>query len=73
MIFLPMFLLGVALKYQYLNSNVFVILLAFYCFLYHPMLSGLRLVSLKKIHKSDFWKTFIPFWNLKYLPDLFFK
>jgi hypothetical protein len=73
LIFLPLLLLIGASKYHYLNANVFVLLLAFYCFLYHPIVSGLRLISLKKIPKSEFWRNFIPFWNLRYFSDLFFN
>ena len=42
-------------------------------FVYHPFVFGLRLVALGKIKFSEFWKTFIPFWNLKYYDYILFN
>jgi hypothetical protein len=50
-----------------------VILLLAYIIVYHPLISGLRLLQTHKISKRDFWKNFIPFWNDKYWTFLFFN
>ena len=73
LIALPLASLILAAKYNYINSNIFVLLLFVYCLIYHPFISGLRLLQSKKINKQDFWKNFIPFWNDKYWMFLFFN
>jgi hypothetical protein len=44
-----------------------------YAFIYHPLISGLRLVATNKIPRSKLWLTFIPFWNKRYFSYLFFN
>jgi hypothetical protein len=55
-----------------LIRSEFTLLLLFYAVIYHPLVSGIRLILNQKIERSDFWKTFIPGWNLKYFTFLFF-
>ena len=45
--------------------------LLYVCF-YHPLLSGIRLYELGKIPRKWIVKSLIPFWNLKYLRELYF-
>jgi hypothetical protein len=62
------------LKTGLIGSVVFVILLGIYCFLYHPFISGLRLIALGIIRKDEFIKAFIPgYYNFKYFSLLFFN
>jgi hypothetical protein len=70
---IPLIILVLGLKYQLYSSNGFVIGLAFYVFIYHPLVSGLRLLHKNKIKSSEFWRNFIPLWNTKYFTSLFFK
>ena len=53
------------------NTQFFFGMLS-YCFIYHPLISGMRLIQLNKIEASQFWKTFIPGWNWKFFSSLFF-
>lgn len=71
-ILIPIFILVIARKNLYINSTEFFWLMVIYVFIYHPALAGLRLVALNKIDKSQYWKTFIPFWNWRYYGELFF-
>ena len=71
MVALPLMMLVVAAKNQYLTSETFTLSLLAYCLIYHPIVSGLRLVQNKKIPARDFWKNFLPLWNLKYWSFLF--
>ena len=71
-IFVPLFTMIVFTKITLINANIFMIGLLLYVFVYHPYISGKRLVALKSIQKSEFWRTFIPFWNLKFFDVLFF-
>ena len=72
-IILPIALLILGRKYQLYNSGAFVLGLGIYVFLYHPLISGIRLRQKEKITASDFWKNFIPVWNTKYFSALFFE
>jgi hypothetical protein len=56
-----------------LDSKEFTILLFAYAFVYHPIVSGVRLVALGVIKKSDLYLNFIPGWNLKHFGILFFN
>jgi hypothetical protein len=57
----------------YFSSDFVVGFLIVYCLLYHPLISGLRLLSLNKITRAKFARNFIPGWNSKYFKVLFFK
>jgi hypothetical protein len=51
--------------------NALVYYLLIYCFIYHPIISGLRLMALGKISGSKFLYNFIPAWNTRYFRALF--
>ena len=73
LLLVPIALMALSAKYDYINSVAFIILLFAYAFFYHPAICGLRLVQTNKITRKDFWKNFIPFWNDKYWTFLFFN
>ncbi|MCF0058052.1 hypothetical protein [Dyadobacter sp. CY356] len=54
-----------------INTTLFLIGLQIYIFLYHPYVSGLRLLALKKLERKDFWRMFIPFWDTIHFKTLF--
>jgi len=56
-----------------INSTLFVLGLIVYGFIYHPIISGLRLLQSGKIERSKFWYNLIPGWNSKYFMFLFFN
>ena len=57
-----------------LRDAMFAWLLVIYCAIYHPLISGLRLMSLGIIRESDLPKAFIPgYYNWKYFSILFFN
>ena len=56
-----------------ISNKEFVILLFIYGLIYHPLISGLRLIESNKISKNQFWKNFIPGWNIKFFYFLFFN
>ena len=70
---LPLVALVLGGKYELFSSAEFTIGLALYIFLYHPYISGLRLLHKNKIKTTEFWRNFIPLWNSKYFTSLFFK
>lgn len=72
-IFLPLILIVILAVFDIIGPTLFVILLFGYAFIYHPFISGKRLLAIHEINKEDFWKNFIPFWNSKYFVDLFVK
>lgn len=71
LIFIPVLLMAVCIKYSLINSVTFFICLQVYALLYHPYVSGLRLLALNKLEKKDFWRMFIPFWDTKFFKTLF--
>ena len=73
LLLIPIGIIVLSAKYGYISSNLFVILLFSYVFLYHPFICGIRLVQSNKISKQHFWKTFIPLWNDKHWTFLFFN
>ena len=72
LIVFPIILLGLGAKTGYISATAFSGALLIYALIYHPIVSGLRLLQSGKINKSEFWKNFIPFWNDKYWTFLFF-
>jgi hypothetical protein len=42
-----------------------------YALVYHPAISGLRLLAKHKINRGQYWCNFIPGWNSKYFRSLF--
>ncbi len=73
LIVLPLMGWIILVRDQRINQSLFVSGLAIYVFFYHPLISGLRLLSAYKITKSQFLLNFIPFWNLKYFKFLYFN
>jgi len=72
-VFFPLFTLVLLNKLELINPGFFTFGLLTYALLYHPFISGKRLISLKAIEASNFKYNFIPLWNLKYFDILFFK
>jgi hypothetical protein len=62
----PMFTAIQLSKLGYVSPMGFACFLVFYTVIYHPTIVGLRLLSKGAIPKSDFAKTYIPFWNWKH-------
>ena len=56
-----------------LNSKQFAISILIYAFIYHPFVSGSRLLSMGIIKKSELAYSFIPGWILKHFAALFFN
>ncbi len=71
-LFSPFLLLIYFVKTGYINSTFFAISMLTYAIVYHPFISGLRLIQIGKIQKKNFFKNFIPFWRTKYFFSLFF-
>ncbi|WP_159468116.1 hypothetical protein [Dyadobacter sp. 3J3] len=71
LIFIPLGVLAFCTKNHLISPIVFVIGLQIYAFLYHPYVSGLRLLALNKLERKDFWRMFIPFWDTKFFKTLF--
>jgi hypothetical protein len=69
---IPLIGLVLLVKYHLINSQFFVLGLLTYGLIYHPIISGLRLIKLGVIKKAEFWKNFNPFWGRKYFWILFF-
>ena len=67
----PMGTVYFLLSLHLLNATFFSIFILTYCVIYHPYVTGKRLLNMGVIDKRHFWKTFIPSWNWKYYPDLF--
>ncbi len=70
-IFVPLAFLVALTKIDLISNNVFAACLLLYVVIYHPFISGKRLIELEIIKKAQFWKNFIPFWNFKYFDVLF--
>lgn len=73
LIFIPLAALILSVKFGLISAEIFIALLLFYVFAYHPYLSGLRLIAMKKLDRKDFWRMSVPFWNTKYFKTLFFE
>ena len=56
-----------------INTYTFAILLLVYALIYHPLISGLRLIATNKIAKNQLLYNLIPGWNWKYFAFLFFN
>jgi len=72
-IFLPLISISLMVRSGMINSSAFVILLFGYAFIYRPLISGYRLILLGVIKRSDLFRNFIPFWNMRYYNLLFFN
>ena len=69
---LPLFLFVYLSKLHVIDSRFFFFGLVTYCFIYHPLICGLRLISLGIIPRSKYWRTVIAFPGDKYFWQLFF-
>lgn len=72
LVFAPMLVLALLSNSSLLDANAFFWLLLLYVVAYHPTIVGLRLLTKHVIAKDDFFKTYIPFWNMKYFSEAFF-
>ena len=73
MIALPLGLLVLGGRFGWFSAIPFGILLFTYALIYHPYVSGIRLIEGGIIKRSQLWKTFIPGWNSRYFSYLFFN
>lgn len=71
-IIIPLATLVLLMKGGEITSTAFTILILIYGLLYHPYISGRRLIDLAVIEKSNFYKNFIPLWNFRFFSKLFF-
>lgn len=71
-IFSPILLLMSMSMVHLMDSVTFTVSIFSYGFIYHPWISGKRLVALGVIPPSKLIYNFIPFWNLRYHDYLFF-
>jgi hypothetical protein len=72
-IFFPIILIASLAKNGAVDSTIFCFLLLIYCLVYRPLISGLRLLGLGVIKKSEIFKPFIPFWSMKYYSLIYFN
>ena len=63
---LPMLGLHLSTRYNSLDAKTFFILLMVYSLIYHPLISGIRLLQGNQITLRDLWRLFIPFFNIFY-------
>jgi hypothetical protein len=73
LVLVPLILLAIGIMNHFISKGFFFAAIFIYALLYHPLISGLRLLALGKIKKSELWLNFIPFWNQKYFKLLFFN
>jgi len=73
MIIVPFVLLLQLGKLDYINPAAFLAGIFIYAFIYHPLISGIRLVSLQLITTQELPKTFIPGWNLRFAKELYLQ
>jgi len=70
-IFSPMLILMSISMAHLMDSVTFTVSIFSYGFIYHPWISGKRLVALGVIPPSKLICNFIPFWNKRYFDYLF--
>ncbi len=71
-ILLPIVFLALFIDNHNISSAQFVWLFLVYALVYRPAISGVHLIELHKIKRSEFLMNFIPMWNWKYSYFLFF-
>jgi len=71
LIFAPVGLIILLSKYEIIASNVFVLLLLLYIFVYRTYLDGYKLAKKNIITKKEIWKLIIPGKRLQYVKDLY--
>lgn len=72
MIVLPLLVLAGFTGTDLIDSTTFVIVLMIYSLIYHPVVSGLRLLALKKIKPPMFWACLVPGITMLFFRDLYF-
>lgn len=70
-IFSPILILMSMGMVHLMDSTTFTVALFSYALIYHPWISGKRLVALGVIPPSKLIYNFIPFWNNRYFDYLF--
>jgi hypothetical protein len=72
-LFIGLPLLGLILvgKEGFVTPLFFVTGILTYAIVYHPTVSGIRLLQGGIIKKSQWWNCFIPFWNQQYSSFLY--
>lgn len=73
LIFAPLSVLMLLLKLDLVSSQFFAVAILVWALVYHPYISGNRLIAIGKINKQDLKYNFIPFWNLRFFDSLFFN
>lgn len=54
-----------------IDPILFACLILSYAIIYHPTIIEKRLLYKKTIRESDFFKNYIPFWNMQYYSEAF--
>jgi len=70
---IPLLVIFLLLKLQYINSMTFAILMVLWALIYRPITDGTRLIKKGIIQKSEFWKLFIPFRRNEWFKELYFR
>lgn len=73
LIFVPIGMIILLSKLELIASNVFVLLLFLYIFIYRTYLDGYKLVKKNIISKKDIWKLIIPGKRLQYVKELYLR
>jgi len=71
LIFAPFGLIVLLSKLELIASNVFVLLLFLYIFIYRTYLDGYKLTKKNIITKREIWKLIIPGRRLQYVKELY--
>jgi hypothetical protein len=71
LIFAPFGLIVLLSKLELIASNVFVLLLFLYIFVYRTYLDGYKLTKKNIIAKREIWKLIIPGRRLQYVKELY--
>jgi len=70
---IPLLGIFLLLKFQFINSMTFAILMVLWALIYRPITDGIRLIEKGIIQKNEIWKLFIPFWRNNWFRELYFK
>jgi hypothetical protein len=54
-----------------ISTQAFSVAILIYALVYHPGISAMRLIALGVIKRREAVKSFIPFWNMKYMNFLY--
>lgn len=68
----PVIFLILSHTYKWLNAVSFVVVLMIYSLIYHPLISGLRLIALSKIKPWMIWFCFVPGVTMIFFRHLYF-